>query len=680
MKNEAFGLIIYMVFTFIYGYGQRGAYQMPYIRYEAEEARLGGDAIIYEALEFRQNKTASEASNQKYVSLPSLGAYVEWIVNEESDGATLRFTMPDSPDGTGQEGTLAVFVNDTYVKTIDLTSYWAYQYFPDSDPTNTPFTNPRMRFDETHFRLDTLLNNGDLLRIEKTTEGGPIAGIDFIELEKIPPRIEKPANAYSVTDYGAIPNDEINDLDAFQQCLEEADDYGADVYIPEGKFILDDQLIIDISDMQILGAGMWYTEIYFTTNAIRGGGIIGGDSASNLEISNFYLHTALNSRLIDGNYAEYSGFSNAYGVNSRIHHIWLEHFEAGFWIGDYVPFIAQTINLVISHCRIRNNYADGVNFTQGTSYSIVEHCNVRNNGDDALACWPNDYQNAKEPKNNFFRYNTVEHTWRAAGIAIFGGDGHQVHHNIIKDGFAGSGIRLTTDFPGYHFQNTTEIKLYENRIINCGTSDDLWGGERGAIELAASNDPINHITFQDIDILNSQRNAIQMGQNAGFSNINFSDINIDGTGLDPYIDSKFIQNHDGKAIMIYTSNGEASFHNIAMTNIEAVDPILIQAGFNYEISEVDEEYLNPKHFFLGNNYPNPFNSATRIDYALPQKTKVKLTVYDLSGRIINTLISMTQEQGNYSIIFNAKHLSSGNYFYRLQAGSYDNVKPMLYIK
>jgi len=673
-------LVAANIILFINSFGQHGANYMPYTRYEAEEAELAGQATINAAPAFRQHKIASEASGQSYVGLPDSASSITWTLDDTADGITLRFTLPDAPDGNGLEATLKILINGIAFKDIELTSYWAYQYFSGSDPTNTPYTNPRMRFDETHCRLNTIFYPGDTLTIKKSEQAGAVIGIDFIELEKIADKINKPASAYTVIDYGAVPDDGNDDLAAFNQCIAEADEYGADVYIPEGKFILSDQLTLDVKNMKIQGAGMWYTEIYFSQNAIRGGGILGHDSAGNLEICNFYLSSALNSRFINGEYASYHGFSHTFGVNSQIHHVWVEHFETGFWIADYVSPVAQTISLKISNCRIRNTYADGINFSQGTSFSIVEHSNIRNTGDDALACWPNDHADAKMAKNNIFRYNTIEHTWRAAGIGVFGGDGHQVHHNFIKDGFAGSGIRLTTDFPGYHFQNTKEIKFFENTIIHCGTSNDLWDGERGAIELAATGDPIENITFENIDILNSQRNAIQLGGNSGFSNINFKNINIDGTGLDPYTKSKFTESHEGKAVMIYTSIGTASFKNIAMSNIEAADPILIEEGFNYELSEVDQEFINPKGFYLGKNYPNPFNSGTRIDYTLPQKTKVEITVYDILGRKVDKILNTTQEQGRYSVVFDGHNLSSGHYFYSLKAGDYYNARPMLFIK
>ena len=77
------------------------------------------------------------------------------------------------------------------------------------------------------------------------------------------------------------------------------------------------------------------------------------------------------------------------GENSKMHDLWLEHFECGIWVGDYVEAdkMKYTDELTVSNSRIRNNFADGVNFAQGTRNSKVQNSNVRGNGDDGLAIW-----------------------------------------------------------------------------------------------------------------------------------------------------------------------------------------------------------------------------------------------------------------------------------------------------
>lgn len=91
------------------------------------------------------------------------------------------------------------------------------------------------------------------------------------------------------------------------------------------------------------------------------------------------------------------------------------------------------------------------------------------------------------------------------------------------------------------------------------------------------------------------------------------------------------------------------------------------AGFNSE-------------YYLTQNYPNPFNPLTTIEYAIPGKSLVTLKIYDVLGNEIVTLVNANRNKGIYSLNFNAEGLPSGVYFYKLQAGSFFDVKKMLLLK
>ncbi|UII24169.1 PKD domain-containing protein [Fulvivirga ligni] len=578
-------LLLSLIFSPLLSFAQsdglpRGAFQMPYVRYESEAGSRGGGANYYQNPTFLQDQIAAEASDQKYVGLPNNGAYVEWTVNQNANGVTMRFTMPDAPGGEGNNGSLDVYVNGSLSQTVNLTSYWAWQYFPGSEPEDHPGNRPRMRFDEVHFLLNNPLSPGDVLRIQKNNGDGFEYGVDFVEIENVAAPRQKPSGYVSVTDYGATPNDGTDDLAAFQSALTAAQNAGTGVYIPQGRFMLSQKLIVNENNIGVTGAGMWHTELYFSTEAVFSGGILA--RCSNVEFSHFYLNTVNNQRFLNGQYVTYKGFMGTYGNNSSIHDVWVTHFECGAWIAGYDPPypIDITQNLNFSNNRIRNNYADGINLCQGTSNTIVAQNNFRSNGDDAMAVWPNSDFGAPMAVNNIFRYNTVEHTYRAGGAAIFGGDGHEVHHCIIKDNMAGSGIRLTTDFPGYHFDNTNQIRFYENTIIACGTSNDLWNFHRGAIEVNSTGGAVRGVYFENINVIDAQRHGIQIGGNG--SDLHFDNISVNGTGLDPYTASLYTVASEGAAILTFGGSGTAVFNNLSMENIER-DPPIFQANQNFNL-------------------------------------------------------------------------------------------------
>lgn len=596
------GLIVFLFLCFkltLYAQSDglpRGA-QLPYTRYEAEDARLSGGAFLQQSPQFVQADIASEASNQKYVSLSANGAAVGWKLSAAAQGFDLRFTMPDNASGTGQTGSLGLYVNGVKVRDIDLSSYWAYQYFVTggSDPYQTPKEKTWMRFDEVHFKLTGALNAGDSIRIQKDNGDGLTYGVDFIEMEPVPAVITQPANYLSVTSYGAVADDNNDDLAAFNACISAAASQGKNVYIPAGRFLLSDKLTLTVSNIKIMGAGVWQTYLYFSTDKQFYGGIYA--RASNVEISNFSMNTANNDRLkydeanarVPGDpYKIYKGFMGTYGSNSSIHDIWVEHFECGFWIAGYDPPLPVDItqNLTIANCRIRNNYADGVNFCQGTSNSVVQNCSFRNNGDDAMAVWPNNDAGVNQPCiNDVFYNNTVENNWRAGGAAIFGGYGHQIHHCVIKDGVAGSGIRFTNDFSGFTFDNThTPIRVYENTITNCGTSYDIWNQKRGAIEFYA-NTGIFNLQFDNNDINNSQRDGVQLFGN-NIYNLTFNNTRINGTGLDTVTRDVAQDIYGGFGIYCQANSQTCTFNKLTVTNAESGTYINRNNSFQLIITDV----------------------------------------------------------------------------------------------
>jgi len=88
----------------------------------------------------------------------------------------------------------------------------------------------------------------------------------------------------------------------------------------------------------------------------------------------------------------------------------------------------------------------------------------------------------------------------------------------------------------------------------------------------------------------------------------------------------------------------------------------------------------PATYSLSQNYPNPFNPTTSISFTLPSKSFVSLKVFDLLGRGVATLVNEQKSAGTYTQKWNAANVSSGIYFYRLQAGSFTETKKLVLLK
>jgi len=504
--------------------------KMPYTTHEAENATVENGAIIQQSTDMES--TAVEATNQTYVELPKKDAAVTFNVTEPANALNVRYTIPD-----GASGQLDVQVNGSSVGNLDLSSHSAWQYLKGDHEYDQAIdgSSARFRFDETRLLLkDIQLKSGDKISLVKKKDDNVPYGIDFIELEHAPAPVAQSENSISIVDKGASANDDSDDTAALLEAVEEAKASGKSVYIPEGRFNFDKQVNIEADNLKISGAGVWHTQLQFTSDKRYGGGIVFGHNSNGIELSNLYMDSNLTSRYNED--AQYKAISGTFGKDSKIHDIWVQHFEVGMWIGDYdqTGNMKYTDGLVVENARIRNNLADGINFAQGTKNSMVKNSNIRGNGDDGLAIWSSisDGTNATAEENNKFLNNTIESGWRAAGIGIFGGKGHEISGNLIKDVFAGAGIRVNTVFAGHNFDlNDSGIKIHDNTILRSGTTNDLYNLHRGAIDFQQVRGTIKNVDIYDNKLLNTLAEPVitknfEMGDN-GNGEIRLSNNTID---------------------------------------------------------------------------------------------------------------------------------------------------------
>lgn len=516
---------------------QYGA-KLGYTTYEAEQGELKNGVVKNAPFSEAEHATAREASGQAYVDLPT-NASVSFIAQADANAVTVRYTVPD-----GESGKVEVKVNNTVIGTLDLSSKsnWQYldnyTYHPNDDIKvhDTPAADrlARFQFDEvSQLFKDAHINKGDTVTITNL-DSTPV-GIDLVDLEKAPDAIKQPANSVSIADFGAIANNGSDDYQAFMKAVEAAKNTEhKTVYIPEGQFDFSRPISLYVPDgIKITGAGQWHTKLHFlNTEAAKyddkgyasgGGGITFEPGSKDIDLGNLSMDSNLNSRHDEK--ANYKGISGTLGTGSSIHDIKIEHFEAGVWIGDYSKNkpLNYTDGLTISNATIRNNFADGVNFAQGTSNSTVINSNIRGNGDDGLATWSSHHENtnAHVAENNRFLNNTVELGWRAAGIGIFGGKGHEVANNLIKDNANWGGVRLNTVFKNSHnFDfNDTGISVHDNLLVNNGTNADTYGRVKGSIDLEEGRD----YATPEKDILGELKN-IKIENNTIVNNLSDQEI------------------------------------------------------------------------------------------------------------------------------------------------------------
>ncbi|MFN3404257.1 MAG: sugar-binding protein [Cytophagaceae bacterium] len=523
---------------------QRGYFNAPYTRYEANQGTLTNSSITSRS--YAQPDLQSEASGQVCVSMTNAGSAVEWTINNEADGLVVRYSVPD-----GETGSVEVYINNVSQGTLTLSSYYSWEYLStNGNPNNTNVSNhnPKMRFDEVRMKLPSKISGGGKLRLVRLS--GNIH-LDFVELELIPAAVTVSAGEVAYTGNGS-------NLQTFIDA-----NGGKTIYLPAGVYNVNRELYFGVNNTTLKGAGMWYTQIHFTGTTGGQGGLRA--NAENVSFRGLYLTTVRNSRS-----ASYKAINGVFTGGATISDIWTEHFECGAWIGQYNqggPAYAD--NFTVSHCRFRNNFADGINLCKGTRNAVVEYCSFRNNGDDDMAIWP---ANGLECRNNTFRFNTSEHCWRAAGIAVYGGYNNKGHNLLIKDNLE-VGIKVNNTFAGAGFNDNGMHEFYEIDIIGCGTFNDLFNSPVGAINLSCGNNAgtrVKNVKFSDINILDSKNDAIYIRRisGEGFYNVVFQNITINGTGREyPYNNVNNLNWGRGYGILfVGNPAGYGTYCNITYSN------------------------------------------------------------------------------------------------------------------
>jgi hypothetical protein len=158
-----------------------------------------------------------------------------------------------------------------------------------------------------------------------------------------------------------------------------------------------------------------------------------------------------------------------------------------------------------------------------------------------------------------------------------------------------------------------------------------------------------------------RREAENRNQESEWTNIGF--INGNGTSSESHSYS-FVDN-------LTTSHNQTLYYRLKQINFDG----------SFEYSKViSVDITTPETFELMQNYPNPFNPATTISYNIPASSFVTLKIYDVLGTEVAALVNQQQSVGKYNVTFNASNLSSGIYFYKIDAGNFSAIKKMQLIK
>lgn len=491
----------------------RGYTDRPYLRYEAEDGLCqSNDATFISSRDnYNQSDLAAEASNRMAATIGADGSELSWTLDADANALTIRFSIPDSPDGFGTKRVVTVYDGDKKLCDITLDSYWAWQYtvknnsstkYPDNTPGSDKFV--RMRFDEVSALLPATVKSGSTLRLVCNDGGDGSVTIDFVEAEMAPPAAQAPAGAVTFEGAGDQLQGFINS------------NAGKTIFIPAGVYEIPSGLEIRNDDTRLVGAGMWHTTLMFTAKPDnprtygRRGITCNRDRCG---VEDLTINTLNNHRYYNNDETKQAGkaLMGSWGKNSTIRNVRADHFECGAWIADYNGNSSD--GLTVTGCRFRNNYADGINLCSGTSNATVSHCSFRNNGDDDMASW----STGNWTHDNLFDHNTAENNWRASSLGFFGGRNNHATNLLIIDAME-SGARVNADFQGTGFSSEGEILLENIAIRSSGVRQgqvgqygDFWGNAQPSLMISAGYhyDVVN-TTLRNIDIHDSYHEGLRV--------------------------------------------------------------------------------------------------------------------------------------------------------------------------
>jgi hypothetical protein len=443
--------------------GGRGA-TVPFTEYSAVGSDTNGTVIgpsdnLY--------TLAAEAVGRTAVTLSAAGQYVDFTLAKPANAVDLRYSIPDSADGTGLTTPLKVFVNGHERPDLTLSSVydWFYGVYPfTNDPADL---DGHHMYDDVRTLLGRTLPAGTHVRFEIANPSIPVT-INVADFQEVAPPAPQPRGSISVLSYGADPTGQTDSTTAIQNAINAGSAEGRAVYIPSGNYLVTAHLIVN--DVTLIGAGEWYSVL-----GGNGVGVFGNlpvNPSTNVHLSNFAIFGQVNARVDSEDFMGIGGGLQ----DSTISNVWIQHVQAGIWMTG--PFT----NLKISNVRIQDTVADGINFDGGITDSSVTNTYIRNTGDDGIALWSNGVADS----HDIVSHDTVVLPVLANNFAIYGGSDNSIVNDYGTDTITqGGGIQVGNRFSAVPLSGTTTIA--DNTLVRTGTLDPNWKFGVGAIWFYASD-------------------------------------------------------------------------------------------------------------------------------------------------------------------------------------------------
>jgi hypothetical protein len=464
----------------------------PFTTLEAEAGTLGGGATIH-AFTPGSNVPSGptkelEASGMAYVWLTNLNDSVSWA--NPVDGANavvIRNCIPDAPSGGGITATIDLYVDGVFRQGITLSSRQSWNYR--NNPTNTTPDDPNGGGTPWHFYNEDRafitgapITAGSIITLQKdATNAATFYDIDSIDLENVPSAKTQPANSLCITNapYNADPTFTTDSTTAIKNCINNARSQGKSVWIPPGKFMVNNLASggLNIAGVTVEGAGVWYSTIYKNVPASASGGWpcdiqVGTGSV----LRDVFIDSNSTYR---GQAGESSGVTSS-GSNWLVDRIWVQHCDAQWMSGT---------SATIQNSRVADSWADGINLNNGNTPNpaklgislTTSNCFVRGSGDDGLTTYSDSGASGTNPQmqNTRIVNNTSIATYWANGLRIAGGTNVTVQGNLIDSVSANSGMEVSI------FGNTgrpLDSALVSGNVIIRGGG---WNGNQNGMHVGS---------------------------------------------------------------------------------------------------------------------------------------------------------------------------------------------------